>query len=127
MFREGRENDARSGRPATSRGDVTVASVRELLNVDRIMRVALPGDTVNIEIDEWQMRKVCAKFVPKVLTDDQKNKRVAVCEELVRCCEGDPRFLDNVMRHGSLNMTLQRKGRTPNGTRRSHLAQKRQE
>ena len=37
MFRESRENvtyDARSGWPATSRGDATVVRVRELLNGD---------------------------------------------------------------------------------------------
>ncbi|KAJ8960994.1 hypothetical protein NQ318_020298 [Aromia moschata] len=28
------------------------------------------------------MRKVCAKLVPKVLTDDQKARRVETCQEL---------------------------------------------
>ena len=69
MFREGRENvndDARSGRPATSRDDVTVARVRELMNVDRRMSVRLLDDTLNtsksvihrIGTDELQIRKV---------------------------------------------------------------------
>ena len=79
IFREGRENvanDTRCGRPATSHGDATVARVRELLNADRRMSVRLLGDTLNISksvihrivTDELQMRKVCAKLVPKVLT-----------------------------------------------------------
>lgn len=51
MFRKYQENvtdEARSGRPATSRGDDTVAQVRELLNSDQRMSVRLLSDTRNI-------------------------------------------------------------------------------
>lgn len=44
-----------------------------------------------------EMRKVCAKLVPKVLTDDQKSRRVEVCRELLEMCEVDPDFLENVV------------------------------
>jgi len=43
------------------------------------------------------MRKVCARLVPKVLSDEQKANRVASCDELVQCCDEDPHFLDNVI------------------------------
>jgi len=43
------------------------------------------------------MRKVCAKLVPKVLTDEQKALRVLRCRELLELCEGDPNFLDLVI------------------------------
>ena len=63
-----------------------MASVLELLNADRRMNVRVLGVTLKISksiihwivTDELQMQKVCAKLVPKVLTDDQKNNRVAV-------------------------------------------------
>ncbi|KAJ8934632.1 hypothetical protein NQ318_001680 [Aromia moschata] len=43
------------------------------------------------------MRKVCAKLVPKVLTDDQKARRVETCQERLDTCEDDPAFLDDVI------------------------------
>ncbi|PNF16231.1 hypothetical protein B7P43_G15109 [Cryptotermes secundus] len=52
---------------------------------------------------EWQKiakdfeRKVCTKLVPKVLTGDQKSRRVETCQELLDLCESDPHFLDNVI------------------------------
>lgn len=43
------------------------------------------------------MRKVCTKFVPKFLTDDQKQRRMAVCEDLLRGIQEDAGFLANVV------------------------------
>ncbi|KAJ8944354.1 hypothetical protein NQ318_011486 [Aromia moschata] len=43
------------------------------------------------------MRKVCAKLVPKVLTDVQKARRVETCQELLDTCEDNPAFLDDVI------------------------------
>ena len=43
------------------------------------------------------MRKICAKLVPKVLTDDQKQRRVSACEDLLQRVEKDTSFLDNVI------------------------------
>ncbi|KAJ8946156.1 hypothetical protein NQ318_004407, partial [Aromia moschata] len=42
------------------------------------------------------MRKVCAKLVPKMLTDDQKARRVETCQELLDTCEDNPAFLDDM-------------------------------
>ncbi|KAJ8939832.1 hypothetical protein NQ318_013051 [Aromia moschata] len=43
------------------------------------------------------MRKVCTKLVPKVLTDDQKARRVETCQELLDTCEDNPALLDDVI------------------------------
>ncbi|KAK2722826.1 hypothetical protein QYM36_003126 [Artemia franciscana] len=43
------------------------------------------------------MRKVCTKMVPEVLTDDQKLRRVEVCQENLNMCESDPHFFNNVI------------------------------
>jgi len=87
MFREGREqvtDEDRVGRPSTSKND-TVARVRSLLNSDRRMSVRLLSNELGVpktivhEIisEKLQMRKVCAKLVPKVLSDEQEANRVA--------------------------------------------------
>ncbi|KAJ8960039.1 hypothetical protein NQ318_009476 [Aromia moschata] len=41
------------------------------------------------------MRKVCAKLVPNVLTDNQKARGVETCQELLDTCEDNPAFLDD--------------------------------
>ncbi|KAJ8949243.1 hypothetical protein NQ318_022756 [Aromia moschata] len=43
------------------------------------------------------IRKVCAKLVPKVLTDDQKARRVETSQELLDTCEDNLAFLDDVI------------------------------
>jgi len=50
-----------------------------------------------IVTEELDMRKVCGKLVPKVLTDEQKAQRVNVCEEMVQRLEEDPKFFDRVV------------------------------
>ncbi|KAJ8953293.1 hypothetical protein NQ318_015875 [Aromia moschata] len=97
-FAEGREDvndENRAGRPSTSSSDDNVKRVRDLLNTNRRLSVRLISETLDItktivhEIvsESLGMRKVCAKFVPKVLTDDQKARRVETCQELLDTCE----------------------------------------
>ena len=43
------------------------------------------------------MRKVCAKLVPKVLTDEQKENRVSISRELLDRVRGDPNFFEQVI------------------------------
>lgn len=50
-----------------------------------------------IATNDIGMRKVCAKMVPKVLTDDQKSCRVETCQENLDMCKRDRKFLNNVI------------------------------
>ncbi|KAJ8955801.1 hypothetical protein NQ318_005342 [Aromia moschata] len=76
-------DENRAGRPSTSSSDDNVKRVRDLLNTDRRLSVRLISETLDItktivhEIvsESLGMRKVYAKLVPKVLTDDQKARR----------------------------------------------------
>jgi len=43
------------------------------------------------------MRHVAAKFVPRLLTEDQRKSRLAVCQDLKRELENDPHFLSRVI------------------------------
>jgi len=89
-FSEGREsvtNEEGSGRPATSRTEENIANVRQILRENRRLTVRSIAEQVNIgrEIvrkiftEDLDMRKVCAKMVPKELTEEQKQKRVFSC------------------------------------------------
>jgi len=43
------------------------------------------------------MRRVSAKFVPRLLTDDQKENRVEISQELLSNANGNENFLKNII------------------------------
>ena len=101
-FREGREDfedEQRIGRPLSHTSD-NVAMVKAVFDSDRRLSVRLIADQVGlpksivheIVTTELQMRKVCAKLVPKILTDEQKENRVSISPELLDRVRGDPDF-----------------------------------
>ncbi|GFV53550.1 putative DD34D transposase [Trichonephila clavipes] len=47
--------------------------------------------------EDHGMRKICAKLVPKVLTDVQKQNRKTVSKDLLERIEEEPHFFDNVI------------------------------
>jgi len=82
---EGRENvtdEERSGRPATSRTEENIANVRQIVLENRRLTVRSISVQVNndrervrkIITEDLDMRKVCAKMVPKKLTEEQKQR-----------------------------------------------------
>ncbi|XP_041374122.1 uncharacterized protein LOC121387162 [Gigantopelta aegis] len=50
-----------------------------------------------ILIEDLSMRKVCAKSVPKLLTDEQNQKRVDICTDLFERIEQEANLLDCVI------------------------------
>ncbi|UYV69314.1 hypothetical protein LAZ67_6003231 [Cordylochernes scorpioides] len=107
-FKEGREevaDEPRSGRPTTARTDEDVDRVLEVLRTDRRLSIQQIADTLHmstfvvhvIVTEDLQMRKVCAKLVPKVLTQDQKELNVLRCQELLDLIQNEPDFLNSVV------------------------------
>ncbi|GFW46844.1 protein GVQW3 [Trichonephila clavipes] len=104
-LKEGREEVAvepRSGRPTTARTEENVDRVREVLRTDRRLSIqhTLHMSTFvvhGIVTEDLQIRKVCAKLVPKVLTQDQKELRVLCCQELLDLNQNKPDFLNSVV------------------------------
>jgi len=43
------------------------------------------------------MRKVCAKMVPKVLSDEQKERRKELCLDLLQRIENEPDMLNSII------------------------------
>jgi transposase-like protein len=68
--------EERSGRPATSRSTENIAKVRQIVRENRRLTVRSIAEQVNIDretvrkilTEDLDMRKVCAKMVPKELT-----------------------------------------------------------
>ena len=85
--REQVEDDQRSGRPAMSKSDENLVKVKNLLSSDRRLSVRMISEFLNlpktdvheIVTENLGIRKVCAKLVPKVLTDELKDRRVNMC------------------------------------------------
>ena len=86
-FSEERESvteEERSGRPATNRTEENIAKVRQILHENHRLTVRSIAEQVNIDketvrkilTEDLDMRKVCAKMVPKELTEEQKQRRV---------------------------------------------------
>jgi DNA-directed RNA polymerase sigma subunit (sigma70/sigma32) len=86
-FSVGRESvtdEGRSGLPATSRTEEIIAKVYQIVGENRQLTVRSIAEQVNINretvrrilTEDLDMRKVCAKMVPKELTEKQKKTRV---------------------------------------------------
>ena len=60
---------------------LTVRSIAEQVNINR--------ETVRkILTEDLEMRKVCAKMVPKELTEEQEQRRVTICQDLLKRQDG---------------------------------------
>ena len=107
-FSEGRESikdEPRSGRPSTSKTDNNVEIVGALVRSDRRLTVRMIASELNLNhttvhqilTKELAMKKLCAKFVPKNLTIEQKDNRKEVCLHLLERIQRDRNFLKNVI------------------------------
>lgn len=106
-FKDGRESvedEKRCGRSATLRTSLE-QKVREKIAEDRrftVRSLALDldtsKDTVLRILQSFNMRKVSARWIPRLLTDDQKAQRVTSSSEFLRRydAEGDE-FLDRIV------------------------------
>ena len=103
--REDVEDDPKSGRPSTTKTADNIGKVNELVRSDRRLTVRMMVEELNINresvrtilLEELHMRKVCAKIVPKLLSDDQKQRRVRVCEDMFERIGADPDFLGHII------------------------------
>ena len=50
-----------------------------------------------ITMEELGMRKIYAKMVPRLLTDEQKERRVEVCQDILTRLETDPNLLVRII------------------------------
>jgi len=107
-FSEGREeveDDERPGRSVTSRTEGNVQKINEIVRKDRRLSIRMIVDMVNINKetvrqilhDELNMTKVCAKLVPKNLTQDQKDNRKNICSDTMERLTEEPDLLTHVI------------------------------
>jgi len=110
-FKSGRrsfEDDPHPGRPSTSHTKETVACVREIIHADRCLTIREVAEEVRIAFgtcqkiltEDLRMRHVTAKFVPCLLTAEQKDDRLSVCTDPCDQTQNDPHFMSSVITGG---------------------------
>lgn len=103
--RESVEDDKHTGRPKSSRSEGEVEKIREILKEDRCVSTRLieditgiPKSTVHrILTDDLGKKKICARFVPHSLSDDQKMGRAEHARDMISMADKDPNFLNTIV------------------------------
>ena len=100
--RESVRDDERCGRSKEVRTPKLMGQIKNFMDKDR--RVSI--ETISAQFDvgvgtvhtiiseELKMRKICAKFVPRVLREDKKERRCHDSREMVELINSDPAALD---------------------------------
>ena len=94
------EDQPRSGRPSTSRTDENIKKIRDAMfdrrrTIDEVE--ALTGvswsSCQRILTEELHMKRVAAKFFPRLLSEDQRANRLIVCRKMKDQLKTDPDLL----------------------------------
>jgi histone-lysine N-methyltransferase SETMAR len=99
------EDDESSGRTSTSLIPTDVETIRPQFNEHRRRAIKDIAAIVNVSYGtvrtiltcDMNMYRVGAKFIPRLLTTEQKEHRVAICKELRQRAVGDSSFMSRVI------------------------------
>ena len=103
-FKEGRESvkdDKRRGRSKEARTPELICQKKNFMDKDRRVSIgtisaqfdASVGTVHTIIHEKLKMRTICTKFVPRVLREDQKERRCHDSREMVELINSDPAVL----------------------------------
>ena len=139
-FREGKElveddERRRSDRPKSTRTEVNIAPVTDLVKNDRRVALRMIAESLNIPKtvvlwilkEDLEKKKLCARFVPLSLTPEQREDRVTSCQDIITMADADNFFLTKLlqgMRRGALPMTPKQSDRVLNGLVRHPLGRR---
>ena len=95
----------RNGRPSSVRTPDAVDQVRNIVDCDRRRTVRSIAAEVGINRStthkiikkNLKMSKVCAKFVPRILTPELKHARIQMCEMNLQMLRDDPYLIDKIV------------------------------
>ena len=104
-FKESRESvrdDERCGRCKEVRTPELIGQIKNFMDKDRGVSIETISAQFGVSVGtvhtlirkELKMQKICAKFVPRVLREDQKERRCHNSREMVELISSDPAGLD---------------------------------
>ena len=102
------ESEPRLGRPCTSQNEEVTDQVHEEVLNDchvTVREIAVEvgistGSVHSILTEDLQMWRVLAKFVPKLLTEEQKELWKEICKDMLDCVNHDPEFMKTIITGG---------------------------
>ena len=105
ILKEGRESvkdDERYGRSKEIRTPELIGQIKTFMDKDRRVSIETISAQFDVSVgtvhtiirEELKMWKICSKFVPRVLRDDQKERRCHDSREIVEVINSDPAVLD---------------------------------
>ncbi|XP_051809812.1 uncharacterized protein LOC127535540 [Acanthochromis polyacanthus] len=105
MGRTSLDDDDRPGRPSTSTTPENVQEIEQIVCQDRRLTIKEIAYMVNMSFGTVQailtsnlnLHRVAAKFVPRLLTPEQKQQRVKVCDDLRQQAQDDPTFTSRII------------------------------
>ena len=107
-FRDGRElveDDERGGRPKSTRTEVNIAAVAELVKNDRRIATRAIAESLNIPRtvvlrilkENLGKTKLCARFVLQSLAPEQREDQITSCEDSIAMANADKKFLNKII------------------------------
>ena len=107
-LKEGRESvrdDEWSGRSKDVRTPDLIGQIKNFMDKDRRVSIETISAQFDVSVgtvhtlirEELKMRKICAKFVPRVPREDQKERRCHDSREMVKLINSDPTVLDTLV------------------------------
>jgi len=107
-FKEGREelgDDRRPDRPSTSKTHANIEKVGATVPQNRRVSIRAVAELINIDKEtvrqilhnNFNMKKVYSKMVPRLLTAGQKEIQLNICADILQNTENDSNFLENVI------------------------------
>lgn len=110
--RESIEDDPRSGRPMTSTTEEKIRKICDHILTDRRLTIRDIADTIgisyerkqNIIVNKLGFSKVSARWVPRLLSVQQKRIRLTVSRDCLEMFEADPQ--DFMARFGTFRLSF---------------------
>ena len=104
-FKEGRESvkdDERCGKSKEVNTTALIGQIKNFMDKDRRVSIETISAQFDVSVgtvhtiicEELKMRKVCVKFIPRVLREDQKERRCHDSREMDELINSDPAVLD---------------------------------
>ena len=104
-FKKGRESvrdDERCGRSKEVRTPELIGQIKNFMDKDRRVSIETISAQFDVSVgmvhtvicEELKMQKICAKFVPRVLREDQEERRCHDSRKMVELINSDPVVFD---------------------------------
>ena len=101
-LRDSKKPGSRWGRSKKVRTIELIGQIKNFMDKDRRVSIETISAQFDVSVgtvhtiirEELKMRKICAKFVPRVLREDQKERRCHDSREMVELINSDPAVLD---------------------------------